>query len=197
MSGWLENFVETYGTIAVFAGTAIEGEAAAMTGGLMSHQGHMKYLTTVIAAASGGYLSDLVLFWLGRRHRDNRHLRKALEHEKVAALVTRLSRNLVVFALVFRFLPGMKTAGAVSLATLGMRPGLFAACAAVSAAVWAVLWVSLGYLLGQAVERVFGQFERIEHALFWPAIIGVLLWIGVALWRRRTRKPLGNGVGRR
>jgi membrane protein DedA with SNARE-associated domain len=189
MSGWLESFVETYGTVAVFVGTAIEGEAAAMTGGLMSHQGHMKYLPTVIAAASGGYISDLVLFWLGRRHRDNRFVRGALEHEKVAQVVGRLSKNLVLFALVFRFLPGMKTAGAVSLATLGMRPGLFAACAAVSAAVWAVLWVSLGYVLGQAVERVFGKFERIEHALFWPAIIGALLWIGVALWRHKVRKP--------
>jgi membrane protein DedA with SNARE-associated domain len=187
MSGWLEAFVENYGTLAVFAGTAIEGEAVAMTGGIMSHQGHMHLLPTIVAAAAGGYLSDITLFWVGRTYRDSRYVRRALDHEKVAGVVARLSKNLVFFALTFRFLPGMKTAGAMSLATLGMKPGLFAACAAISAIVWATIWVGLGYLLGQTIERIFGDLERIEHALIGPLVLGGLLWIGVALWRRRAK----------
>jgi membrane protein DedA with SNARE-associated domain len=194
MSQWLENFVENYGTLAVFVGTALEGEGIAMTGGILSHQGHMRYLSTVAAAAAGGYFSDLVLFWVGRFYRDSSFVRRALEHEKVAAIVARLSKNLVLFALTFRFLPGMKTAGAMSLATLGIRPGLFALCAALSAVVWATVWVSLGYLLGQTIERIFGDIERIEHKLIAPLILGAILWIGVAWWRRRAKGPVGDDV---
>ncbi|MGI1660740.1 DedA family protein [Palleronia sp. KMU-117] len=187
MTGWLDSFVQSYGTLAVFAGTAIEGEAVAMTGGIMAHQGHTPVLETMIAAAAGGYLSDLFLYWMGRTYRDSGPVRRALEHKGVAQVVGRLSKNLVVFALTFRFLPGMKTAGAMSLATLGMRPLPFALCAAISAVVWAVLWVGLGYLLGHAVERLFGDLERVEHALIAPAILGAMLWLGVAWWRRRAK----------
>lgn len=192
MSGWLDAFIQNYGTLAVFAGTAIEGEAVAMTGGIIAHQGHTPLLETMIAAAAGGYLSDLFLYWMGRTYRDARPVRRALGNDKVARVVGRLSKNLIVFALTFRFLPGMKTAGAVSLATLGMRPLPFALCAAISAVVWAALWVSLGYLMGHAIEQLFGDLERIEHALIVPAILGALLWLGVAWWRRRAT---GAGPG--
>jgi membrane protein DedA with SNARE-associated domain len=193
MSGWLDSFIESYGTLAVFAGTAIEGEAVAMTGGIIAHQGHMPLLETMIAAAAGGYLSDLFLYWMGRTYRDATPVRRALAHEGVARVVARLSTNLVVFALTFRFLPGMKTAGAVSLATLGMRPLPFALCAALSALVWAALWVGLGYLLGHTIERLFADIERIEHALIVPAILGAMLWLGVAWWRRRAKGAAGPG----
>jgi membrane protein DedA with SNARE-associated domain len=194
MSDWLTNLVEHYGTWAVLAGTALEGEAVAMTGGIMAHQGHMHYPTTVIAAAVGGYASDLVLFWLGRTYRDSRIVRRALEHEKVQGVVGRLSKNLDIFALTFRFLPGMKTAGAMSIATLGMSPLRFAGFAAISASIWAVIWVSMGFALGHTIERLFGEFERIEHVLIPPLIVVAILWIGVGLWRRRSKgaRPAGH-----
>lgn len=193
MSDWLTNLVEHYGTWAVLAGTALEGEAVAMTGGIMAHQGHMHYPTTVAAAALGGYLSDLVLFWLGRTYRHTRFVRNALEHDKVQGVVGRLSKNLDLFALTFRFLPGMKTAGAMSIATLGMSPLRFATFAAISAGVWALAWVSLGFALGSTIERLFGEFERIEHALIPPLIVAAILWIGVGIWRRRSKGPRPSG----
>lgn len=194
MSGWLESFVENYGTVAVFVGTALEGEGVAMTGGILSHQGHMGFLTTLAAAAAGGYLSDIVLFGIGRFYRDSPFVRRALEHEKVAAVVARLSRNLVLFALCFRFMPGMKTAGAISLATLGIRPGLFALCAGISAVIWAAIWVGLGYLLGHTIERIFGEMERIEHKLIVPLALGAIFWIGVVWWRRQAKGPVEDDV---
>ena len=41
VSGWLESLVETYGTLAVFFGTSIEGEAVAIAGGVMAHREHL------------------------------------------------------------------------------------------------------------------------------------------------------------
>jgi membrane protein DedA with SNARE-associated domain len=187
VSGWLESFVQTYGVFATFVGTAAEGETVAITSGVMAHEGYMSFPKAVVAGALGAYVSDLAFYWMGRRYRDARYVRAVLGHEKVLRVTSALSKNLVAYALTFRFVPGMKVAGAMAIATLGMRPSTFAVCAAISATVWGVLFVSLGYFLGNLVTRVFGDLERIEHALIAPVAAGVALAGGAWLWRRKRR----------
>jgi membrane protein DedA with SNARE-associated domain len=187
VSGWLETFVQTYGVFATFLGTAAEGETVAITSGVMAHEGFMAFPKVVVAAILGAYVSDLAIYWIGRRYRDARHVRAVLEHEKVLGVTSALSRNLVVYALTFRFVPGMKLAGAMAIAALGMRPSLFALCAAISATVWGALFVSLGYFLGNLVTRVFGDLERIEHALIAPVTVGAAAGLAAWLWRRKRR----------
>jgi membrane protein DedA with SNARE-associated domain len=188
LSGWLDQFVQTYGVFATFVGTAAEGETVAITSGVMAHEGYMSYPKVVLAAILGAYVSDLAFYWMGRSYRDARYVRAVLGHEKVLRVTSVLSRNLVVYALTFRFVPGMKVAGAMALAALGLRPGVFAACAAVSAAVWGAVFVSLGYFLGHLVTRVFGDLERIEHALIAPVAVGAALAGAAWLWRRKRRR---------
>jgi membrane protein DedA with SNARE-associated domain len=189
-SGWLETFIESYGTAAVFLGTAVEGEGAAILGGAMAHRGHLPFWPIVLAAAAGGYLADLVIYALGRRYRGGRRVRKVLEHDKVARVIERLSRNLLLFALVFRFIPGMRTAGPLSLAAAGMRPLPYAACTGVAALCWGCLGVTFGYYLGHAVEHFFGEIERIEHAMIGPAIAALLIGTSIYLWRRNGRRTV-------
>lgn len=185
MSGWLESFVETYGTMAVFVGTSIEGEAIAIAGGVMAHREHLSFWPVALAAAGGGFLSDLVIYGLGRRYRDSPRVKRILEHRKVSAIVARLSLNLVLFALVFRFIPGMRTAGPVALATLGMAPMQYALFTGAAALVWGVTGVMLGYFMGHSIEVFFGELERIEHALIGPAAVAIVLGIFLYLfwWR--------------
>jgi membrane protein DedA with SNARE-associated domain len=192
LSGWLDQFVQNYGVLATFIGTAAEGETLAITSGVMAHEGYMAFPKVVVAAILGAYVSDLVFYGIGRSYRDARYVRAVLGHEKVLRVTSVLSRNLVAYALTFRFVPGMKVAGAMALATLGMRPTTFALCAAVSATLWGVVFVSLGYFLGNLVTRVFGDLERIEHALIAPALVGAALWAGIWVWRRKRRGPVAS-----
>jgi membrane protein DedA with SNARE-associated domain len=187
LSGWLENFVQTYGVFATFVGTAAEGETVAITSGVMAHEGYMSFPKVVIAGILGAYVSDLVFYWIGRTYRDAHHVRAVLGNEKVLRVTSVLSKNLVLYALTFRFVPSMKVAGAMAIAALGMKPPLFALCAAISATVWGVLFISLGYFLGNLVTRVFGDLERIEHALIAPVAVGVTLAGAAWLWRRKRR----------
>jgi membrane protein DedA with SNARE-associated domain len=187
VSAWLETFVQTYGVFATFVGTAAEGETVAITSGVMAHEGYMSFPRVIVAATLGAWVSDLAFFWMGRSYRDARYVRAVLGNEKVLRVTSVLSRNLVAYALTFRFVPGMKVAGAMAIATLGMRPPVFALCAAISAAVWAALFVSLGYFLGNLVTRLFGDLERIEHALVAPVAVGMALAGGAWLWRRKRR----------
>lgn len=185
MSGWIEGFVESYGTVAVFAGTALEGEAVAIAGGVLAHRDLMTFWAVALAAAAGGYLSDMAIYGVARTWRDTPRLRGLMENDKVAGLVARLSRNMVLFALVFRFIPGMRTVGPVSLASLGMTPLAYGVFTGVSALVWGITGVSVGYFMGHSFERIFGELHRVEHALIGPAIVAVLLAGGVYWWRHR------------
>ncbi|WP_413720333.1 DedA family protein [Silicimonas sp. MF1-12-2] len=187
LSGWLESLVETYGTLAVFVGTTLEGEAVAIAGGVMAHREHLSFWPVALAAATGGYLSDVVIYSLGRKYKDSPRLRGALENPKVARVVAKLSLNIVLFALIFRFIPGMRTAGPVALATLGMPPLQYGFYTGLAAFVWGVTGVMLGYFLGHSVEALFGELHRIEHALIAPAIVAVVLGGAVYLWRRHRR----------
>ena len=56
-----------------------------------------------------------------------------------------------------------------------------------SATVWGALFVSLGYFLGNLVTRLFGDLERIEHALIAPVAVGLALAGAAWLWRRKRR----------
>lgn len=187
MSGWLESLVETYGTIAVFVGTTLEGEAVAIAGGVMAHREHLSFWPVALAAAAGGYLSDLAIYGIGLKYKDSDRLRRSLENQNVARLVAKLSLNVVLFALVFRFIPGMRTAGPVALAAVGMPPIQYGIFTGLAALVWGITGVMLGYFLGNSIETVFGELHRIEHALIAPAIVAVLLGSAVLFWRRQKR----------
>ncbi|MDG4647409.1 VTT domain-containing protein [Roseibacterium sp. SDUM158017] len=125
---------------------------------------------------------------MGRRYQDRARVRRVLEHRHVSRIVARLSRNLTLLALAFRFIPGLRTAGPLSLAAAGMKTVPYAALTAISALVWGVASVALGYLLGQAVVLLLGDLHRIEHALIAPALVGVALVAARILWRRHRRK---------
>ncbi|MCU4653195.1 DedA family protein [Roseibacterium sp. SDUM158016] len=191
---WLESFVETYGTLAVFIGTALEGETVAIFGGVMAHRDHLAFWQVALAAAAGGYLSDLLIYGFGRWHRDSARTRRILEHRHVAPVVARLSRNLTLFALVFRFVPGLRTAGPLTLAAARMSFVPYALLTGIAALAWGVTGVGLGYLLGQTVTVLIGRLHRIEHALLIPIVAGVLIVGGrMLLQRRRARREAADG----
>lgn len=152
----------------------------------MAHREHLAFWTVALAAATGGYLSDVVIYSLGRKYKESPRLRAALENPKVAHVVAKLSLNIVLFALIFRFIPGMRTAGPIALASLGMPPLQYGFYTGIAALVWGVTGVMLGYYLGNTVEAIFGELHRIEHALIAPAIVAVVLGGAIYLWRRHS-----------
>jgi membrane protein DedA with SNARE-associated domain len=192
MSAWLEGIIEQYGFAAVALGTALEGDAAALAGGMLAYRGLLPLWPAAGAAMAGAFFSDIMIYALARHHRDAPRVRGAVDHPRIAGLVRRLSRNLVVFALVFRFIPGMRTVGPVSLAVLGFGPVRYVACAAASSVLWGIAGVMLGYFLGHTVELIFGELERIEHALILPALLAAAGAAGVLFWRRGTARATSD-----
>ncbi len=77
----LENLVATYGLLAIFLGSAVEGETVAFLGGISAHRHLLAYLPAALAASAGSFLADQAFFFAGRYARHFRYVRGVADSE--------------------------------------------------------------------------------------------------------------------
>lgn len=179
----LEQLIAQFGAPAVLVGCFLEGEAAAILGGLIAHRGHVTWPVIAALAATGAFLSDQMWFALSRLAPAGGRLGALRARALRSPLRPRLERHRTVMTLAFRFLPGARIAGPVLLAQLGQSWPRFAALDALSVSVWAVIWTGLGYHSGAAVEALLGRL----HPHHWGLMVLALGAAGFAahFWLRR------------
>ncbi len=186
----LASLVQTYGYLAVFVGTLLEGETILALAGLAAHRGYLALPWVIAVAALGGFLGDQIYFLVGRRSGARvlaRFPGLAPGIERIARLVGRYGAPIVVLG---RFMYGLRAAGPIAIGMTGMHWARFAALNALGAAVWAALVASLGYALGNALTLALGDLKRIEGAVFVAvAVGGTAAALIVRARRRRAAEP--------
>lgn len=175
-------FVVSYGYLAVFLGTLLEGETILLSAGFAANRGLLHWPLVVAVAFAGATLGDQIAFLLGRWKGASliaRFPALALHAPRVHAL---LERHDVLLILSVRFLYGLRIAGPVVMGTSGVPFPRFALLNMLGAAIWAVLVAGAGYYFGVALTAVVADIKRIEAAILIgiPAA-GFIVW----LWRRR------------
>ncbi len=178
----IEAIVARYGLAALFAGAALEGEAAVIAGGVLAHKGLLSLPLAMLAAGLGSYTADQAWFYAGRRFRDHRWIMAARAKPAFARAVAAFERHPTGFIFAFRFLYGLRTVSPIAIGSTQVSPRLFAIVNAASAACWAMLFTGLGYVFGHGFEQLLGRLAANRH-LWWA--IGALLAAGVAFagWR--------------
>lgn len=180
-------FVASYGYLAVFVGTLLEGETILIAAGFAAHRGLLDWPLVVLVAIVGGTLGDQLAFLLGR-------WKGAALIERFPALAQRkprihdlLERYAVIFILTVRFLYGLRIAGPLILGSSRVPLLRFAVLNVVGAVLWAVLVSGAGYAFGLAINSLIADTKRIEEFVL---VIILALGVGLWLWRRfRTRTP--------
>jgi membrane protein DedA with SNARE-associated domain len=185
----LESVIDTYGYLAVFVGTFLEGETILVLGGFAARRGHMALQWVVLAAFIGSLCGDQLFFYFGRKHSQFVLTRRPSWEPRAAKgqrLVERFGTPLI---LVFRFLYGLRT---VLPFVIGMSPVTtkrFVVLNAIGALVWAVVVGSGGYLFGDFLEVVLGNIKRYELLLYaLIAATGLSVWMLYIIHRRRVYK---------
>ena len=176
-----EAIVESAGLPGVVLGTLIEGEAMAFLAGVLAHRHFFPFELAALAATLGAIIADNLVFALGRFGGQSRLAQKALAHGPVQRFTRALERHGVLAILGFRFVYGLKTAGAVLIGTTSIRWPRFAVLDALACLVWAHLFVALGFAASGAIHRLWGELELHKH-------LGIALAVGLGahlLWRRR------------
>jgi membrane protein DedA with SNARE-associated domain len=180
-------FVASYGYLAVFLGTLIEGETVLFAAGYAAHRGLLAWPVVLVVAIAGAILGDQLAFLLGRWKGElllRRFPALAGARPRVCELLEKFD---ALFILANRFLYGLRIAGPVLLGISHVSLLRFALLNVVGAVFWAILISGAGYTFGFAMNSLVADMRRIEESIFIAIMtLGALVWLWYRL-RNRAR----------
>jgi len=180
-----EHLVESYGYLALFFGTLLEGETILVIGGFLAHRGYLTLPGVMLVAFAGSLLGDTLFFFLGRSRGEGALAEWPKLRQRLAKAQGFLNRNRTLLILSFRFLYGLRTVLPFALGTTRISFARFALLNAAGAALWSVVFTLLGYLFGELAKRMLVKLERFELLLVaLIAVIGLCIWL-FGRWRRQ------------
>jgi membrane protein DedA with SNARE-associated domain len=166
----VEALISRYGLLAVFVGTALEGDVALIVGGIAAHLGYLDALAVGVAGALGGFAGDAVWYLVARRNAD--WLRRSAAYRRVGPTIERLVTRFGSWQILLaRPVYGTRVATMLFWGTQRLAPAGFAALDLPAATAWAILLVALGYYSSGSVAAVLGEVRRVET---WAALALVL-----------------------
>jgi len=179
--------VASYGYLAVFLGTLVEGETILLAAGFAAHRGLLDWRVVVALAFAGGSVGDLLAFLLGRWKGDAIIARFPSIARRAPRVLALLARHHVGLILSVRFLYGLRVAGPIIIGASGVPLARFIALNAIGAALWATTVTGAGYYFGAALALVLVDVKRFEEAVLIGLVVaGAVFW----LWRwRAARRP--------
>ena len=185
-SGW------AYAIIFVFAFLdalipIVPSETAVITAGVVAASGDLSLGLIIPAAAAGAFLGDNTAYLIGHRF-GGRASERFFQGDKAKRRVDwaeeQLSERGGELIVVGRFIPGGRTAVALSAGTLGYRWRRFVVFDAVATVIWASYSALLGYYGGKTFESFWGLLLALTTAFAIAGSIELVRWV---LRRRRER----------
>ncbi len=172
-------FIASYGYLAVFFGSMIEGELVVFIAGFLAQQGHLTMGWIIFVAVLGGLTRDQGLFFWSR-HKGMRFLQKFPKlHTKVNEKSDKIAKRpfgLTLFAVFFRFLYGLRGLAPIVLGASDMSTTRFVISNIISSVVWATLFSTLGFWLGKMVQFFVGVRTIVEII-----VVCTILALGIGL----------------
>ena len=116
---------------------------------------------------------------------------KAQAKPTFARALAALERHPVGFIFAFRFIYGFRTVSPIAIGTTRVSARLFLLVNAVAAVIWGVTFSAVGYLFGDAFERLVGKLHPHGRDLWWVVAglvaAGVVIGAGLHWWRGRRQ----------
>ncbi len=179
MMAAISALIASYGYLAVFVGTLLEGETILLAAGYAAQRGLLQWPVVIAIAIVGGTLGDQIAFMVGRWKGDFLIARFPSLAHRVPQVHRLLERHHVILILVIRFLYGLRIAGPIIMGTSQVPFLRFAMLNFAGAILWALLVSGAGYYFGVALEAWVADVEHVELFI----LLGILLaGFIAALW---------------
>ena len=166
-------------------GVFVPGETAILLGGVLAFYGRVSLPEVIAAAALGAIVGDSIGYWVGtrwgRRIVEGR-IGRLIGEQRWARARRHLNRKGFFTIVVGRFPPIARTLVPVLAGSAGMPYPRFLAGNALGGIVWATASVLVGYLAGDAWQRI----EQVQHIVGLAAVAAFVL--GVAILKLRARR---------
>lgn len=167
--------IQQYGYCAILLGTFLEGETILILGGVAAHLGSLDLSLVILTAFLGSSAGDQLYYFIGRwkgRKLLNHFPRWVGSAQKVFRLLER-HKNVVILS--FRFFYGLRNVTPFALGISRVETSRFVALNLIGAALWAVSFAIIGFLIGEAHERILGRG-------YGAVLLGVLVALFSAVW---------------
>ncbi len=181
-----------YGVVMLFALLdaiipVVPSEATVITAGVVAANGKLSLPLVILAAAAGAWAGDNIAYYLGYRFGDRakaRFFRSEKARGRLDWTERQLDQRGGELIIVGRFIPGGRTAVALSAGLTRYYWPKFAVFDAVAGLIWAVYAAGLGYLGGKAFKE--SPWKGLVLAFVIAFAVGGVIE-GVR-WLRRRRK---------
>ena len=154
-SGWAYGIVFLFAVLDVFV-PVVPSETSVITAGVVAAGGGLYLPLIIIAAAGGAFLGDNAAYLVGRRfgaRASERFFRGGKAQKTLDWAERQLTKRGGELIVVARFIPGGRTAVALSAGTVAFPWRRFAVFDAVAALIWALYASLLGYFGGRVFEN--------------------------------------------
>jgi membrane protein DedA with SNARE-associated domain len=188
----VEQIVERFGALAIFLGTAVEGDATAVLGGVIAHLGLLAFPLALATAFLGAFAGDVTLFAVGRAGAPR--LRTSRAYRRIAPLVERLSYRFGAGEIVLaRFIYGTRVASMI-WGVHGLSPARFVMLDLLGCALWATTFTTLGFAASGTAAALLGKIQAAERWLA-IALVTVAAVVALAHFVIRRRLPVSDRAG--
>ncbi|WP_404714055.1 DedA family protein [Sphingomonas sp. MMS24-J13] len=181
---------------AIFVGAGIEGEAVAITGGVLAQNGLLPVWGVVVAAGVGACIADQLWFWLARHYEQEKWVKRVEKRPAFQRALRILEHHLILFTLSFRFIYGMRTVTPIAISASHIQSRTFVMLNAISAAVWAVLMVWGGFLFGKTIDPWLHRIKSATLLIFAAGAVVLAIAMSPRLlrwWQQRQSEPAEPG----
>src|SRR5829696_926349 len=170
----LKDLLVSYGLVAVFFGSAVEGDVSLILAGVVAHLGIFKFPLAVLVGSLGSMAGDLLWYGLGRSR--GTRFRAGRFYRRFGPTVERLAARLGPWQLVAaRFVYGTKGASMIFWGLHGLSLKRFLLIDTVGCLLGSLVFTSLGYLLSGSATALLGHVRRLHLWLLGAAIIAVIV----------------------
>ncbi len=173
---FLPQLIQTYGYLAIFIGTFLEGDIVLVLGGFLAHQKYLHLPLVILTGFSGAILCDQFFFWLGRIKGKQLLAKIPRWQNKVELINKQLDKHGNWVAVVFRFVYGFRIVTPFVLGNCRIKSSTFVLLNIISVLVWATTISICGFLFGQVFSLFLQHMRRYEVRLILSiVIIGIIV----------------------
>lgn len=202
LNATVEHLVENWGYLGIFSAMVLENvippipsEVIMPLAGFYVGQGKLNFVLVVLAGLLGTVVGALPWYGVGRLVNEER-LRHWLERRGrwVGVSPRELDDSRAWFqrhgaAVVFwgRLIPAIRTLISVPAGIEMMPFGPFLFWTTAGSLIWNLALTAAGWMLGRNWTLVLGwvkPFERVINLLIVVAVLAVLVWLGLRIWKR-------------
>jgi membrane protein DedA with SNARE-associated domain len=178
----LQEFIETWGYVAVFLGSLVEGESVIFVAGFLAHEGYLSLHMIILVSFVGTFFADQALYFVGRRYGNSIIDKYPSIKPKADKAFLLLRRYDTLFILSFRFIYGIRIISPVIIGSSGVGIKRFLILNFIAAIIWSVGSCVAAYYFA---HLIMDQLHLLPKIILGLAVIGGGIWYFVFKGRNK------------